>query len=268
VATDDPTRVFTEHDLNFVASMAYVIGSVIQREELDRLKSEFVSTVSHELRTPLSSVLGYLELLRSGDAGAVSSEQSHMLDVIARNGNRLLALVEDLLTASRIDAGTLQLMSALVDVGALVESAMQAVSSPLTGRDLCVTVDIEPDLAPVAGDAEQLERTLVNLLMNAIRFTPDGGTVGVRARRTGAAVAITVSDTGLGIPENEQQHLFERFFRASTARDAAIQGTGLGLSIVKSIVDAHGGTVRIDSTAGAGTTVTVILPLAGTSPGG
>lgn len=268
VATDDPMRVFTEHDLNFVASMAYVIGSVIQREELDRLKSEFVSTVSHELRTPLSSVLGYLELLRSGDAGAVSSEQSHMLEVIARNGNRLLALVEDLLTASRIDAGTLQLAAAPVDVGALVESAMQAVSSPLTGRDLCVTVDIEPDLAPVGGDAEQLERTLVNLLMNAIRFTPDGGTVAVRARRTGAAVAVTVSDTGLGIPENEQQHLFERFFRASTARNAVIQGTGLGLSIVKSIIDAHGGTVRIDSTAGAGTTVTVTLPLAGTSPGG
>ena len=260
VATDDPLRVFTEHDMNFVASIAYVIGSVIEREELDRLKSEFVSTVSHELRTPLASVLGFLELLRSGEAGDVSSQQAHMLDVIARNGARLLALVQDLLTASRIDAGTLKLTTAPVDVGVLVESAMQAVASTLAGRDLRVAVDVEGDLDSIDGDAEHLERTLVNLLVNAVKFTPDSGSIAVRARRTGASVEITVTDTGIGIPEDEQPHLFERFFRASTARDAAIQGTGLGLSIVKSIVEAHGGAVRIDSTAGAGTNVTLTLP--------
>lgn len=265
VATDDPMRVFTEHDLNFVASMAYVIGSVIEREELDKLKSGFVSTVSHELRTPLSSVLGYLELLRSGEAGDVSSQQAHMLDAIDRNGNRLLALVEDLLTASRIDAGTLTLAAAPVDVGFLVESAMQAVTSALAGRDLHVAVDVEGDLAPIDGDAEHLERTLVNLLVNAVKFTPDGGSIAVRAQRTGSSVEISVMDTGIGIPKDEQPNVFERFFRASTARDAAIQGTGLGLSIVKSIVEAHRGAVRIDSTAGAGTTVTVTLPLAAAS---
>ncbi|HVL06976.1 MAG TPA: PAS domain S-box protein [Acidimicrobiales bacterium] len=266
ISSDDPTRIFSEHDLNFLASVATVIGSVIEREELDRLKSEFVSTVSHELRTPLASVLGYLELLRSGEAGDVSADQAHMLDVIARNGNRLLALVQDLLTASRIDAGTFKLTTAPVDVSALVESSLVAIAGPRAGRALDFVCDVERDLPPVDVDAEQLERTLVNLLVNAVKFTPDGGSVTVRARRAGATVEIAIEDTGVGIPTGEQKHLFERFFRASTARHAAIQGTGLGLSIVKSIVEAHGGTVGIESEAGAGTIVTVALPVFASGP--
>ena len=266
ISSDDPARVFSEHDLNFLASVATVIGSVIEREELDRLKSEFVSTVSHELRTPLASVLGYLELLRSGEAGDVSPDQAHMLDVIARNGNRLLALVQDLLTASRIDAGTFKLTTAPVDVGGLVESSLVAIAGPRAGRALNFVCDVERDLPPVEGDAEQLERTLINLLVNAVKFTPDGGSVTVRARRVRSTVEIAIEDTGVGIPKGEQEYLFERFFRASTARDAAIQGTGLGLSIVKSIVEAHGGTVGIESEAGAGTVVTVALPVFARGP--
>lgn len=261
VSTDDPDRVFSDHDRSFVASIATVIGSVFEREEFDRLKADFVSTVSHELRTPLSSVLGYVELLGSGDAGELSADQAHMVEVIARNGNRLLALVQDLLSASRIDAATMALSAAPVDVGTLLDSAVQAVSATRAGRDVRLAVEVAADLPPIDGDAEQLARVLANVLGNAVKFTPDGGSVSVRARRAGASAEIEVADTGVGIPKAEQEHLFERFFRASTARAAAIQGTGLGLSIVKSIIEAHGGTVAVESDAGAGTTVRLAVPL-------
>jgi signal transduction histidine kinase len=183
-----------------------------------------------------------------------------MLEIVDRNTWRLKALIEDLLTLSRIEAGALKVNPQPLVVADLVEAAAATLRPTLSGSDLVFDVDPGPRDACVHGDQGQLERVLLNLLSNAVKFSPDGGRVGLRAETTGDAVTITVSDTGIGIPEREQQQLFNRFFRASNATSRAIQGTGLGLSIVRSIVERHGGTLAVRSAVGQGTTVQVRLP--------
>ena len=229
-------------------------------EDLDRIRSDFVSTVSHELRTPLTSVTGYAEMLADGDGGELNERQAQMVDAIDRNARRLLALVEDLLTASRIEAGVLTMARSQVDLGSVIQDAVVAVRDSAARRELEIAVDIPPELGRIWGDAPNLERVMLNLLSNAVKFSPQRGRVTVTVSAAGERVAIEVSDTGMGVPEAEQPKLFEPFFRASTARDAVIPGTGLGLTIVKSIVEAHGGSITFRSVLGEGTTFRVELP--------
>ena len=239
---------------------------VVERlTQLDHDKNDFVSSVSHELRTPVTSMLGYLEILEDGDAGPLNQEQARMLEVVGRNSRRLLSRIEDLLTVSGLEAGKVKLVRTSVSMPALVESAVAAMSPATTGRNLKLAVHVADDATVVMGDAEQLDRVLINLLGNAVKFTPDGGRISVtvtRARDTHGhdTVDLTVGDTGVGIPEDEQPRVFERFFRSSNAQELAIAGTGLGLVIVKGIVELHGGTVTLRSEPGVGTEVTVSLP--------
>ena len=233
---------------------------------LDRDKNDFVSSVSHELRTPVTSMLGYLEMLGDGDAGPLNEPQQRMLEVIRKNSWRLLRRIEDLLTVSGLEAGKMRLTLGPVAVPALMESAIAALEPTMTGRRLEMVLDVADDAEVVTADAEHLDRVLINLLSNAVKFTPDGGRVSVNVRRQADRVEIVVADTGVGIPEDEQSRLFERFFRSSNAQALAIAGTGLGLVIVKGIVELHGGTVSVRSTAGVGTAVTVSLPADGASP--
>ncbi len=227
---------------------------------LDRDKNDFVSSVSHELRTPVTSMLGYLEMLGDGDAGPLNEQQIRMLEVISRNSRRLLNRIEDLLTVSGVEAGKIRLALAPVAVPELIESAVAAMTPVMTGRELKLAVNVADDAMTVTADAEHLDRVLINLLSNAVKFTPDGGRISVTVVRHGETVELTVTDTGFGIPEDEQSRVFERFFRSSNAQERAIGGTGLGLVIVKSIVELHGGTVALRSTPGIGTEVTVRLP--------
>jgi signal transduction histidine kinase len=229
-------------------------------QELDRIKTDFVSSVSHELRTPLSSILGYLEMLVDGSAGGLAPDQLRVLDVVDRNARRLLALIEDLLMISAVESGTFKLARRPVSVRALVDGAYQAVVPQLAGRDLHVDLAVADEADALWGDAGQLDRVVINLLTNAVKFTPDGGRISVAAHRTEAMVTITVSDTGMGIPSEDQPRLFERFFRSSSAQQLAVPGTGLGLSITKTIIEEHGGSIAIRSEAGSGTEVTVTLP--------
>ncbi|WP_052668241.1 ATP-binding protein [Nitriliruptor alkaliphilus] len=231
---------------------------VARLEELDQQKSDFVSTVSHELRTPLTSIIGYLEMLEDGDAGPLNDEQLDLLAVGQRNAGRLLALIEDLLTLSRIESGKLRRDVAPVDLAALVGDVTAELRPRVAGRDLALTVDAAP--AVVHGDRGHLERVLFNLVGNALKFTPAGGEVTVSSRRGDGEVVLAVRDSGIGIPEDEIDRLFDRFFRASTATDRAIPGTGLGLAITGLLVEQHGGRIDVDSVAGVGTTVTVRLP--------
>lgn len=232
---------------------------IVERlEELDQQKSDFVSTVSHELRTPLTSIIGYLEMLQDGDAGPLTDDQLDLLAVGQRNAGRLLALIEDLLTLSRIESGKLRREVAPVDVAELVADVAAELRPRVSGRDLDLTIDAAP--AVVHGDRDHLERVLFNLVGNALKFTPDGGEVAVVARRHDDEVVLAVRDSGIGIPEGEIDRLFDRFFRASTATDRAIPGTGLGLAITGLLVEQHGGRIDVDSEAGVGTTVTVRLP--------
>jgi PAS domain S-box-containing protein len=227
--------------------------------ELDQAKTDFVSRVSHELRSPLTSVLGYLELLGGGEPGPLTREQRRMLEVVNRNGRRLLALIEDLLLLSRIEAGTVTITWERLQLDRLVHGVHETFAGAIRTGQLTSRLDIEPGVA-IEGDGRQLERVVANLISNAVKFTPPGGAIGLSLRRAGDEVVIEVTDTGIGIPEQEQPRLFTRFFRSAMATERETQGTGLGLFIVKHVTEAHGGTVTVASSPGAGSTFTVRLP--------
>ena len=227
-----------------------------QLVELDTLKDEFVSSVSHELRTPLTSISGYVELLLEDEPDV---EKRGYLAIVDRNAQRLLGLVSDLLFTARLQDGRLELAHEEVDLNQLVLQAVESARprAESSAIDLAVEVD---EAAPVLGEQVRLAQLLDNLVSNAIKFTPQGGRVTVRLTGGGGLARIEVSDTGIGIPEQEREKLFERFFRSQTALERQIQGTGLGLYISKAIVEAHGGRIGVHSTEGLGTTFIVELP--------
>jgi signal transduction histidine kinase len=229
--------------------------------KLDRLKDEFVALVSHELRTPLTSIIGYVSLLLRSRAGDLRPEQRRYLDVVARNARRLGALVGDLLFAAKADAGKLTLERETVALDRVVRDAAE--SAGVLAREKDVTFEVAAN-GPVFvyADAARLVQLFDNLTSNAIKFTPEGGRVELRLAVAGDRAIVEVEDTGIGIPEDEIEQLFQRFFRASTATAREIQGTGLGLSVAKTIVELHGGTIAVASEVGRGTSVRVELPLA------
>lgn len=239
---------------------------VEQLQELDRTKTDFVSTISHELRTPLTSISGYLELLRDGDAGALTPEADRMLAVVERNTLRLRSLIEDLLTLSRIESGAFRATYRDVLLDEVVEAAVASVRPVADAAGVRLQVDVPPPGGEgggevvVAGDPVQLDRVLLNLLSNAVKFTPRDGCVRLAVHPREEDVVVEVEDTGMGIPERDQERLFTRFFRATNAVDAAVPGTGLGLLIVRSIVEHHDGHLVLRSEEGVGTVVTVRLP--------
>lgn len=229
--------------------------------DLDRVRTSFVSSVSHELRTPLTSILGYLELLSENHSG-MNEHQLEMLDIGSRNSRRLLALIEDLLVLSRIESGAFKVLKEPVDVRALVNAVAHEAKPMADVHSHRLVVSVEDSVGSVLGDATELERLLMSLLSNAIKFTPARGEIVVRAERVEGGTKISVSDTGLGIPERELADVFNSFFRSAVADRRAIPGTGLGLPIAKTIVEQHGGTIGCESEPGKGTRVTVILPFA------
>ncbi|MCW2818319.1 MAG: sensor signal transduction histidine kinase [Marmoricola sp.] len=250
-----------------VAALDLEHASVVRLEEVDQVKQELVSNVSHELRTPITSISGYAELLRDGSLGDLTLEQQDAVRRISRNTGRLRLLVEDLLTLSRAESsenGGRDLRTGRVDLREVVEESLDLLAETLRGRDLRIEPELPANAVLVPGDADALERVVTNLLTNAVKFTPDGGHVRLALSREGSqgapGVTLCVTDSGIGIAPEDQEHLFTRFFRARGATDRAIQGTGLGLSIVHSIVTQHGGTVAVESTPGVGTTMTVRLP--------
>ncbi|QGN57923.1 cell wall metabolism sensor histidine kinase WalK [Nostocoides sp. HKS02] len=238
---------------------------VHQLRELDRQKTDFMATVSHELRTPLTSISGYLELLEDGDYGGLSGPQHAALGIIDRNTTRLRGLIEDLLVLNKIEATGLKSEVEDVSVASLVAGVVELLRPVAEDGDVeLVMGDIDPDLV-IRVDRNQLERSLINLGSNAVKFTAAGGRASLAACEDGDRIVIEVADTGIGIPTQDQQRLFDRFFRASNATDAAIPGTGLGLAIVRAIVEGHGGELSVESVEGAGTTMRVLLPKAPTA---
>jgi signal transduction histidine kinase len=228
--------------------------------ELDRLKDEFVSSVSHELRTPLTAVTGYVELLLEDETGP---EARRYLEIVQRNAHRLLELVEDLLFAARLQVGGLvELDRARVDLRLLAEQAVEAAAPEADSAAVVLRLRAGGEVPSVDGDAERLARLLANLVSNAIKFTPAGGRVEIGVEQQDGKVVLEVSDTGMGIPEEERDRLFERFFRSQAALDRKVPGTGLGLYICKAIVDAHDGRIAVRTAVGGGTIVVVELPAA------
>jgi PAS domain S-box-containing protein len=233
--------------------------------ELDRLKDEFVALVSHELRTPLTSIRGYLELVLEGEAGDLTDDQRQFLGVVERNAHRLLALVGDLLFLAQIEAGRLSLDVGAVDLSAIAAESVETARPIAEEKGITLTLATGP-LALVAGDRARLAQLLDNLISNGVKFTPAGGRVDVRVRGQRGQALVEVRDTGMGIPSEEQVHLFERFFRTAQATEQAIPGTGLGLAISKAIVHGHGGQITVASAEGSGTTFRVSIPIRQSQP--
>ncbi|MDX6372739.1 MAG: hypothetical protein QOD98_1727 [Nocardioidaceae bacterium] len=253
--------------LNAQARVDLAAVSATEREALeklrviDRTKTEFLATVIHELRTPMTSIVGYLELLLGGDTGDLTDVQHELLEAIDRNGHRLTALADDLLTLARLEEGAVLEEHTDVDFGEVVLAVEAALNVLIGSRQLEVTFNVPHTPVLVRGDARQLERMTSNLLTNAVKFTEDGGWVRCSLCSEDGTVRLEVSDNGIGIPEAEQPRLFTRFFRSSTAQHDAIPGSGLGLNIVESIASNHGGKVSLVSAHARGTTVLVELPL-------
>ncbi len=242
------------------AALAREHSSLLRLQEVDHVKQELVSNVSHELRTPITSIAGYAELLAEGAMGDLAEDQAQAIDRIRRNTSRLEMLVDDLLTMSRAESGRLELNPTDLDLRAVAREGFELLEEALHDRELEVRLVVPERPVPVHGDRHALERVVVNLLSNAVKFTPDHGEVSLTVSTSGSEAELIVSDTGLGIREEDQERLFQRFFRSQDATDRAIQGTGLGLSIVHALVTQHDGTVAIRSQPGTGTTVTVVLP--------
>jgi signal transduction histidine kinase len=228
---------------------------------LDSLKDEFVASVSHELRTPLTSIRGYIELMLDEETGPLNETQRKFLSVVERSTERQMMLVADLLLVAQLGAADLQLDLEPLEVGPLLEEAVEAARPTAEAKGIELDFTTDQRSANVIADAPRLAQVMDNLISNAIKFTP-AGRVLVELRSDADDAVIDVVDTGIGIPPDEQERLFERFFRATAANTNAIQGTGLGLAISKAIADAHAGTIELESSGSEGTTFRLTLPLA------
>jgi len=225
----------------------------------DRLKSEFVSHVSYELRTPLNSMLGFAQMLAEPAFGPLGAKQREYVDDILSSGTTLRAIVDDILDLATIDAGSLELKLAPLNVREVIEAARQGVEDRLKQNDVKLNIDIAPGIDGFVGDARRVTQILYNLLSTAIGFSAPGEAITLACGREGPMIAFTVEDRGVGIPEDFQQAVFDRF--ESRTQGSRHRGAGLGLSIVKSLAELHGGTVSLTSTPGQGTEVKVLLPL-------
>jgi signal transduction histidine kinase len=227
--------------------------------QLDRQKDQFITTVSHELRTPLTSIHGYVNLLVEDEGEALPEERRRFLSIIERNTKRLRHLVDDLLLISELDAGKLKLKLNKFDLLALTRESVESARPTAEAGD--ITLDVAPGSPlELTGDRLRLGQLLDNVISNALKFTPRGGSVSIRTSRTNGSAFVEVEDTGVGIAADDLRHLFERFYRTEGAEASAVQGTGLGLAISQAIAEAHGGLIDVTSKENVGTTFRIALP--------
>jgi len=227
----------------------------------NQAKSAFLAAMSHELRTPLNAIIGFSEVMATEAFGAIGLPRyrDYARD-IHTSGAHLLALINDILDLSRIDAGDARLEEKGIDLADLVTESLRMVDGQAAKGGLTLTTAFAPDLPRVRGDARRLKQVLINLLANAVKFTPAGGTVAVRVRRAGGGIAISVADTGIGIAPGDIPRALEPFGQVDSSLARKYDGVGLGLPLAKQLIELHGGTLRLTSTLYVGTTVTVTLP--------
>lgn len=233
-------------------------------QEFDKVKSEFIQNVSHELRTPLAIIYGYAQVLMEGQMGTLNESQLEALEIMFRRAEMLIGLVDDL---------TMILSTQMqppyrepLDMALMVQAAESDFQVACRNAGLNLQVSIEPDLPLILGDSIQLRRVLDNLMGNALKFTPAGGSIGLRLWQEGSNVVLEVTDTGMGIPADRQGRIFDRFYQVDGSMKRRYGGTGLGLALVKEIVEAHGGWVNVESEVGKGSKFCVCLPIPAADP--
>jgi two-component system sensor histidine kinase VicK len=237
-----------------------VLHDVTAQRKNDEMRKEFVANVSHELRTPLTNVRSYAETLRDND-DVPREMENNFLDIIISEVDRMTHIVQDLLTLSRLDSGRAELKMARFSLREALDSVCRAVELEARRRGHTLVRSYGETLPMVTGDRSRLEQVMMNVVGNAIKYTPDGGTITVDAGLRGRRAWIEVSDTGIGIPEQDRERIFDRFYRVDKARSRESGGTGLGLSIAREIVLRHKGAIRLAPHDGPGTTVRIELPI-------
>jgi two-component system sensor histidine kinase VicK len=243
-----------------------LIHDVTEQRRADEMRREFVANVSHELRTPLTNVKSYAEtIVDSGDELPAELRENFM-GVILNETDRMTRIVQDLLTLSKFDYGKMEMNVSRFAFANAVRNVSRAVSIDAQNHGHTLTVEVPDELPMVDGDRERIEQVIMNIVSNAIKYTPDGGKIDLRADTDGKNVWLIVADNGIGIPEKDLPRLFERFYRVDKARSRQSGGTGLGLSIAQEILNQHHGEIKIESVYGEGTTVTITLPVAPEAP--
>jgi signal transduction histidine kinase len=231
-----------------------------QRDQLDRLKDEFVLTASHELRSPLTSVQGFAELLML-ERDSLTQKQVETVEIILDNCRHLVGLLNDLLDLARSDAGRLAIKPVPTELEPLIDDVVRTMRAQTEPGGQTLSQQVDPDLPRVEAEPGRLRQILVNLVTNAHEYSPGGASIEVRARRDGEEIEISVKDDGPGIPAEQVEHIFERFTRGDAGLTQRVGGTGLGLAISKSLIELHGGSIAVDSTVGDGSTFRVRLPV-------
>lgn len=237
--------------------------SNINLQKANEVKDTFLSTVSHELKTPLTTIIGYVSMMLEGALGGLAEEQRQSLEVVLRRGRNLQSLISDLLSLSRIDARKIELHKDYVDIGKELRGMEEVFSERLKESNLQLEIAFKDHLPRLYADRDRINQVIFNLVGNAIKFTPPGGRVSVQARyrKENSEMEVTVSDTGIGIPEGELGRIFERFYQVDMHDGREYAGTGLGLAIAKELVELHGGGIRAESKPGKGSTFTFTIPL-------
>jgi two-component system phosphate regulon sensor histidine kinase PhoR len=260
----DPSRTIMATAAPAAGAIAHgvilVLHDITELRRADQIRRDFVANVSHELRTPLTAIRGYVEALSEGDTGEEDSRR--FLEIIARHTQRMERLVKDLLRLARLDAGQETLELIACDTRSLAEAVVADVMPAATARGQRIEVAIAPGAEAVRADPAKLHDALRNLVANAITYAPEQSTIRIDAARTAARVAITVSDEGPGIPEEDLSRVFERFYRVDKSRARDPGGTGLGLAIVKHLIELHGGTVRAENGPERGARFTITIAAA------
>lgn len=232
-----------------------------EAEEANNLKTEFLTNMSHELRSPLHTIIGFAELLAEQTVGSLNETQKRFISHIQKDSSHLLNLINDLLDLSKIEAGRLELRYEPIQVGEIVREVFSSVRPRATAKSVEIRMDLSSSV-PVLADRLRLKQILHNLLTNAIKFTPSDGKVWVEIVAGNGFAEISVSDTGIGVPEDQQQAVFDKFHQVKAVTSGGTEGTGLGLAITKGLIEQHGGTIWLRSKQGTGSCFTFRIPMA------
>lgn len=243
--------------------LASVMQDITEQVELDEAKTEFISTVAHELRTPLTALKGSLGLVLGGAVGGVDEGLRELMGIAQNNCNRLIRLVDDMLDMAAIESGHLSLEMDIISVHDRVESAVKQMAQLARERQVVLTTKVIGRPPAVVGDGDRIEQVVINLIVNAIKFSPPGTTVEITTRHISSYVRISVTDHGRGIPAGKQKKVFEKFYQLNGSPWSGERGSGLGLAISKAIVEEHGGKIGVKSVEGQGSTFAFLLPVPG-----